>query len=1258
MAELEDVTLDGKPLHSLRVADLKCALEKRGLPKSGQKSQLIKRLKGALMLENLQRTSTPHAGLQPNSQIGEEMTQNSFIQQYLAKQQEILQQRLEREAAEANETDSPAGAKEEDHAVANDGTSHRQEHHALARGEQEGGVGRGGSMADSRPAAPDDCSGRIWRPSFLKDDPATPSPPRAVASLSVRVVGEPERQGLPLHLPRPPESYGTAPAEPGSAHSIPQHSRSARAASRSQDESDDDDDDDDDESEEDEDWGPAKGKRGSRGAPQNLQPTPQRSRRKLQPPQHIPPQPVLQPPMQHRQPTPPPSPPPEPSFPLPDTPKQSPPDLHDGAGPADAVVGAPSPPAFQRQDSSSSSRSSSPEPRAKRRPGPLSLLVRKMESEGEFDGGAKTADIDTPLEGPGASGGVQVSARPQYHGEPPGPAGTIKTCPKSQGPEAMEESNAETGGDSAALQQAEPPTKPSALPPKPLLASPSSSVPTPPPLGPKRRTFTDFPLPESLSSPTKGDPEKLAVPPASVGGAVVVSGPRSADASDARGTGAAVVAEEDENQSVKGAAAGPPSQLPPSPPPEAAGARRKRKPEQTSPSSDSSSSDSDSGSSSSPSSASSPSRHRPRPPSQKKGRDEEKNQLNEKVDQRKHLISEVSQADLSESGGVAAMEMMEGPREQPSSQGEPESSEGRPDENASSKGFVARRISLSSNKTSPISAEPAPADSDAGGAGKKRRWGSSASVTAKKASISISTDSLKSLIPDVKLPLGNQEAVVDLYPEEGRLSGDEAASEVEEPNQDKDLKIRRTVTQVVPPDAQENGQNEQGEEDEEKEKEPEKHEVERKKARKEERKDSASEFMEAQSSLQHTESKKVTPSDTMIRRSVSQQKSGVSITIDDPVRAERQPSPPRGKISKIIHVSNLVRPFTLGQLKELLNRTGTMVEEGFWIDKIKSHCYVTYSSTDEAMATRDSLHGVKWPLSNPKVLSVDFCEQDELDFHRGLLTTNRSADDRAPPAPARAAPPPPLMTERERGPAAGVRDQWAEREREMERRERTRSEREWDRDKVREFRKPGEERDGRRSQSRERERRHRERGKSREKKSEKKVAEKAPDEPPAKLLDDLFRKTKTAPCIYWLPLTEEQVVQRVLERAERMKEREKKRKELQEEEDKKREEERKERSKGREKEGGGGAAPAAAAAAAASAGGGGGGGGAPSSRAGEKERDHERAREKERERGRDRESDRRRDDYRQRGAESKASGGAGPARRSRSRSNPSRDRRH
>lgn len=38
-------------------------------------------------------------------------------------------------------------------------------------------------------------------------------------------------------------------------------------------------------------------------------------------------------------------------------------------------------------------------------------------------------------------------------------------------------------------------------------------------------------------------------------------------------------------------------------------------------------------------------------------------------------------------------------------------------------------------------------------------------------------------------------------------------------------------------------------------------------------------------------------------------------------------------------------------------------------------------------------------------------------------------------------------------------------------------------------------------------------------------AAKKEKEPPLRLLDDLFRKTKATPCIYWLPLTPEQVRQ-------------------------------------------------------------------------------------------------------------------------------------
>lgn len=75
----------------------------------------------------------------------------------------------------------------------------------------------------------------------------------------------------------------------------------------------------------------------------------------------------------------------------------------------------------------------------------------------------------------------------------------------------------------------------------------------------------------------------------------------------------------------------------------------------------------------------------------------------------------------------------------------------------------------------------------------------------------------------------------------------------------------------------------------------------------------------------------VTLGDTLTRRSISQQKSGVSITIDDPVRTAQVPSPPRGKISNIVHISNLVShrhrvpPGTLVEWLRVLSFVGLML---------------------------------------------------------------------------------------------------------------------------------------------------------------------------------------------------------------------------------------------------------------------------------------------------------------------------------------------
>ncbi|XP_078501021.1 apoptotic chromatin condensation inducer in the nucleus isoform X2 [Lissotriton helveticus] len=461
-----------------------------------------------------------------------------------------------------------------------------------------------------------------------------------------------------------------------------------------------------------------------------------------------------------------------------------------------------------------------------------------------------------------------------------------------------------------------------------------------------------------------------------------------------------------------------------------------------------------------------------------------------------------------------------------------------------------RKISVVSAK---VSTQPLPPPTPGTGNGetetavptRKRRWGASTAATQKKPSISITTESLKNLIPDIKPAVG-QDVVLDLHADDVHISEDENERSGEESSQDKGLKICRTVTQVVQPESQENGQGIEEEKEPEEEPRP--------------RPPPPPEVPMASEDPPPVEPEiqKVTLTDTLIRRSISQQKTGVSITIDDPVRTSHVPSPPRFKVSTIVHISNLVRPFTLGQLKELLGRTGAFIEEGFWIDKIKSHCYVTYSTLEEAIATRNSLHGVKWPQSNPKFLYADYAEQSELDYHRGLLVDRPQPPKvEEPPKPKpqahpRMLPPPALMHRVDyREPERSAREQWAEREREMERRERTRAEREWDRDKVREA--PP------RSRSRSRDRRRKERAKSKEKKSEKKEKEKTQEEPPAKLLDDLFRKTKAAPCIYWLPLTQEQVVKKIEDRAERVKEREKLRKEQEEEE-------RKERLKEREKE--------------------------------------------------------------------------------------------
>lgn len=72
----------------------------------------------------------------------------------------------------------------------------------------------------------------------------------------------------------------------------------------------------------------------------------------------------------------------------------------------------------------------------------------------------------------------------------------------------------------------------------------------------------------------------------------------------------------------------------------------------------------------------------------------------------------------------------------------------------------------------------------------------------------------------------------------------------------------------------------------------------------------------------------------------------ISIVDDTASKLKPPPSPAKNPISDILFITNLVRPFTIKQLKELLERTGTIKENGFWTDHIKSKCYVQYESSE------------------------------------------------------------------------------------------------------------------------------------------------------------------------------------------------------------------------------------------------------------------------------------------------------------------------
>ncbi|CAF4768047.1 unnamed protein product [Pieris macdunnoughi] len=336
---------------------------------------------------------------------------------------------------------------------------------------------------------------------------------------------------------------------------------------------------------------------------------------------------------------------------------------------------------------------------------------------------------------------------------------------------------------------------------------------------------------------------------------------------------------------------------------------------------------------------------------------------------------------------------------------------------------------------------------------RKRRWGSRPVKLQSQKSITISTDVLKEIIPDVK-PTEFEEVI-----EERKHKRIEVIEKIERP--------------VLPKIVIDNTENVNHKKD-----------------------------------VDEKDKENMRSCDTQIGSSRK-----ISIVKENDSIMSKPPSPPRHQQSNILYITNLVRPFTLPQLKNLLQRTGRIIENGFWIDKIKSKCFVIYENEEQAVETRHALHGVTWPVSNPKSLQVDFSTQEDFDKAKANEDKNNAQASTIP----------------------GTVEDWL-REQDMKREkgeadrpwERKAAMREWDlgkNEKIKEKEKhPKEERpiDKRRHRSPERSPEPARKFKKKE------------EEAPAKLLDDLFRKTKTTPCIYWLPLSAETIAIKEEQRRQHM----------------------------------------------------------------------------------------------------------------------------
>ncbi|KAK9270865.1 hypothetical protein L1049_026451 [Liquidambar formosana] len=213
-------------------------------------------------------------------------------------------------------------------------------------------------------------------------------------------------------------------------------------------------------------------------------------------------------------------------------------------------------------------------------------------------------------------------------------------------------------------------------------------------------------------------------------------------------------------------------------------------------------------------------------------------------------------------------------------------------------------------------------------------------------------------------------------------------------------------------------------------------------------------------------------------------RSDSTLSGDEPKERVVPPSPKPPTNS--LRIDRFLRPFTLKAVQELLAKTGNVCS--FWMDQIKTHCYVMYSSVEEAIETRNAVYNLQWPPNGGRLLVAEFVDSQEVKLRVEAPQSPAARLGTTPTAPVAPAPIQLSPSTRQHGLRQQLRPPSPLRQPPPVSDPHTRRERH---------------------------------------------TIPPPQPAPKKLdlpivtLDDLFRKTRATPRIYYLPLTEEEVASKL-----------------------------------------------------------------------------------------------------------------------------------